>query len=67
VKAPWTSKQKYKRVKVEPPKHRKAPPLAEVARAFIGWAKLVEGGADPIEAFHGHVCSPSCWHQQGVG
>jgi hypothetical protein len=24
----------------------------------------VENGADPIEALHGHVCSPKCWHQQ---
>lgn len=21
-------------------------------------------GADPIEAMHGHVCGPDCWHQQ---
>jgi hypothetical protein len=24
----------------------------------------VRGGADPIEALHGHVCSAECWHGQ---
>lgn len=28
------------------------------------YARDVEGGADPIEALHGHICGPDCWHQQ---
>jgi hypothetical protein len=26
------------------------------------WARLVERGADPIEALGGHECGPGCWH-----
>jgi len=25
--------------------------------------KNVAAGADPIEALHGHICGPNCWHQ----
>lgn len=34
---------------------------AAVKRAvdFLGDVKT---GVDPIEAMHGHVCSPTCWH-----
>ena len=28
------------------------------------YVRDVEAGADPIEALHGHICSPECWHQQ---
>lgn len=24
--------------------------------------RAVAAGADPIEALHGHICSPNCWH-----
>jgi hypothetical protein len=26
--------------------------------------KSVAAGADPIEALHGHICGPNCWHQR---
>ncbi len=22
----------------------------------------VKAGADPVEALHGHLCGPKCWH-----
>jgi hypothetical protein len=28
------------------------------------YVRDVRGGADPIEALHGHVCSAECWHGQ---
>lgn len=34
--------------------------LDEVKR----YVRDVRGGADPIEALHGHVCSAECWHGQ---
>jgi len=34
--------------------------IAEVKR----YVRDVEAGADPIEALHGHVCGPDCWHGQ---
>lgn len=26
------------------------------------YANAVSQGADPIEALHGHLCGPTCWH-----
>jgi hypothetical protein len=26
------------------------------------YLELVSAGADPIEALHGHICGPDCWH-----
>lgn len=26
------------------------------------YVRDVEAGVDPIEALHGHICSPECWH-----
>lgn len=33
--------------------------------ALKDWKKLVDNGADPIEAMHGHKCGPGCWHSMG--
>jgi hypothetical protein len=30
--------------------------------ALAEWYELVSHGADPIEAMHGHLCGPRCWH-----
>jgi hypothetical protein len=41
------------------------PPSGKTFFQAIGdWLKLVMNGADPIEALHGHVCGPTCWHEQ---
>jgi len=32
--------------------------------ALREWNKNVAAGADPIEALHGHICGPNCWHQR---
>lgn len=32
--------------------------------ALKTYLKAVKNGADPIEALHGHVCGPTCWHEQ---
>ena len=34
----------------------------KTAEAFRQYKKRVDEGADPIEAMHGHVCGPNCWH-----
>lgn len=26
----------------------------------------VDHGADPIEALHGHLCGPKCWHWEAL-
>jgi hypothetical protein len=26
-------------------------------------SRAVQKGADPIEAMHGHICGPKCWHR----
>lgn len=44
----------------------KMPSAKEFFKALRDWWKLVKAGADPIEAMHGHVCSPSCWHNQFI-
>ncbi len=38
--------------------------FADMVDALNRWTRDVEAGADPIEALHGHICSPKCWHQQ---
>lgn len=38
--------------------------VGELVDAFAEYARLVRDGADPIEALHGHVCGPDCWHEQ---
>lgn len=35
--------------------------------ALKDWKKLVDEGADPIEAMHGHKCGPDCWHKYEPG
>lgn len=30
----------------------------------LKYIENVANGADPIEALHGHVCGPKCWHEQ---
>ena len=37
--------------------------LADPQKA-MDYVRDVRGGADPIEALHGHVCSAECWHGQ---
>ncbi len=32
--------------------------------AMREYNKNVAAGADPIEALHGHICGPNCWHQR---
>lgn len=29
---------------------------------FRRWGAEIAHGADPIEALHGHLCGPKCWH-----
>ncbi len=38
--------------------------IGEVVDGLREYVKLVAAGADPIEALHGHVCGPDCWHEQ---
>jgi hypothetical protein len=41
--------------------------LADPQAALDGvrrYVRDVRGGADAIEALHGHVCSAECWHGQ---
>lgn len=26
------------------------------------WVENCKHGADPLEAMHGHLCGPGCWH-----
>jgi hypothetical protein len=40
-------------------KDEKVGDLAMQARLY---AEVVAAGADPIEALHGHLCGPKCWH-----
>ena len=37
--------------------------LRDILAAVATWFESVHRGADPIEAMHGHVCGPGCWHQ----
>lgn len=41
-------------------------PLERLLRAFYpDWDQRLErAGGDAIEALHGHVCGPDCWHNQ---
>lgn len=66
---------KTKRHKVKPPKRkswreviRQFYPDGDVAGGIIRdlkrYVNAVKGGADPIEAMHGHICGPHCWHEQ---
>jgi hypothetical protein len=66
---------KTKRHKVKPPKRknwreviRQFYPEGDVAKGIIRdlkrYVNAVNAGADPIEAMHGHICGPDCWHEQ---
>jgi hypothetical protein len=66
---------KTKRRKVKPPKRnnwreviRQFYPEGDVASGIIRdlrkYVAAVKGGADPIEAMHGHICRPGCWHDR---
>lgn len=39
----------------------------ELRKAFREYDRKVAAGADPIEALHGHVCGPGCWHGMRPG
>jgi hypothetical protein len=54
---------------------RPVPTLREIVKGLVRairsgelarFARDVEAGADPIEAMHGHVCGPGCWHKMKV-
>lgn len=36
--------------------------LGDIVDRFKEYADNVRDGADPIEAMHGHLCGPKCWH-----
>lgn len=36
--------------------------LAEMQRIL----QSIKNGNDPIEALHGHICRPDCWHNAKI-
>lgn len=36
----------------------------QLRKDLTRYLDAIDQGADPIEALHGHVCGPDCWHQQ---
>jgi hypothetical protein len=47
---------------VRPRARKKKTFWSELAGHLSGFVEAVAGGADPIEAMGGHVCSERCWH-----